>query len=345
MGQEADGISRNLIDWYSREKRDLPWRDTREPYRIWLSEIILQQTRVAQGLPYYLNFVDQYPDVFHLADAAESTVLRTWQGLGYYSRARNLHKAAKIVAYDMGGKFPNHYAGLIKLPGIGPYTAAAIASLAFGEAVPVLDGNVFRLIARLFGLDHDIANTSNRKYFMEVLESLIPTKEPGAFNQAIMEMGALICTPRQPKCDQCSVVASCYAYQHKKQDLLPVKIKKVKVRHRTFHYVVFEYEGQLGLRKRGEKDIWQGLYEFYLFEGDTLRMDKDWGDEVEYSPGFKHVLTHQKIEASFYLIRLSNRSIFEKQLNKYGLTAFTHAQMLILPKPKLLLNYLEQQNF
>lgn len=343
--EEAHGLSRNLIDWYSREKRDLPWRNTQDPYRIWLSEIILQQTRVAQGLPYYHNFVAQYPSVFELANAPEDRVLRTWQGLGYYSRARNLHKTAKIIAQELGGEFPDNYADLLKLPGVGPYTAAAIASLAFGEPVPVLDGNVFRLISRLFGLEYDIANAANRKYFMEVLETLISQEVPGSFNQATMEMGALVCTPRNPKCDQCPVNMSCFAFKHRKQDQLPVKIKKIRIRSRTFHYVIFEYNGKLGLKQRQGKDIWQGLYEFQLFEGQPFSIQEDWGNDIDHLSGFKHVLTHQRIDADFYLVRCVNADNFEKQLNKYGLTAFTHAQMLILPKPKLLVNYIEQQNF
>ena len=338
------GLSQNLINWYSREKRDLPWRQSKDPYRIWLSEIILQQTRVAQGLPYYENFIHEYPTVHDLADAEESKVLRTWQGLGYYSRARNLHKTAKIISKELSGSFPNNYEGLIKLPGVGPYTAAAIASLAFNEAVPVLDGNVFRLMARLFGLDHDIANQSNRKYFMEVLEQLVPQDQPGDFNQAMMEMGALMCTPRNPSCDQCPVREACYAFAHKQQEQLPVKLKKVKVTQKQFHYVVFEYGGTFGLKERTGSGIWQGLFDFLLFEGDSFQPDHEWG-EVTSSPVFKHILTHQKIEARFYLVRFQEEGLFQEALNKYGLAPYTYTQMLNLPKPKLLVNYIDQQNF
>lgn len=341
---ESHGLSQNLINWYSREKRNLPWRQSKNPYRIWLSEIILQQTRVAQGLPYFEKFTHEYPTVHDLANADESRVLRTWQGLGYYSRARNLHKTAKVVSKEFHGDFPNHYEGLIKLPGVGPYTAAAIASLAFDEAVPVLDGNVYRLMARLYGLKHDIANQSNRKYFIEILEQLVPKNQPGDFNQAMMEMGALVCTPRNPKCDLCPVRESCFAYEHKQQDQLPVKLKKIKVTHKRFHYVIFEHAGTFGLKERVGSGIWQGLYDFLLIEGDTFRPDDKWG-EIETSPVFKHILTHQKIEAKFYLVRLQDKDLFHSSLNKYGLAPYTFAQMLNLPKPKLLVNYIEQQNF
>lgn len=338
------GLSQNLINWYSTEKRDLPWRQSKDPYRIWLSEIILQQTRVAQGLPYYEQFIHEYPTVHDLAEADESRVLRTWQGLGYYSRARNLHKTAKIVSKEFSGKFPNHYEGLIKLPGVGPYTAAAIASLAFNEAVPVLDGNVYRLIARLFGLSHDIANQSNRKYFMEVLEQLVPKDRPGDFNQAMMEMGALMCMPRNPTCDLCPVRETCYAFEHKQQNQLPVKLKKVKVTQKQFHYVVFEHEGTFGLKERVGRGIWQGLFDFLLFETNDFQPDPVWG-EMEPSPVFKHVLTHQKIEARFYLVRFEEANLFHTTLNKFGLAPYTYTQMLNLPKPKLLVNYIDQQNF
>ena len=340
---DLHGLSQNLIDWYSREKRDLPWRQSKDPYRIWLSEIILQQTRVVQGLPYYERFIHAYPTIQDLAEAEESSVLRTWQGLGYYSRARNLHKTAKIISNDFSGAFPNHYEGLIKLPGVGPYTAAAIASLAFDEAVPVLDGNVYRLIARLFGMEHDIANQTNRKYFIEVLEQLVPRENPGDFNQAMMEMGALVCTPGSPKCDICPVRGYCFAYEHKQQEKLPVKIKKVKITQKQFHYIVFEYAGSFGMKERKGRGIWQGLFDFLLFEG-GFQPEQAWG-ELEPSPVFKHILTHQKIEATFYLVRFRNEDLFLAALNKYGLAPFTYTQMLNLPKPKLLVNYIEQQNF
>ncbi len=341
---DLHGLIQNLINWYSIEKRDLPWRHNKDPYRIWLSEIILQQTRVAQGLPYYEKFISEYPTIYDLANAEESEVLRTWQGLGYYSRARNLHKTAKIISNDFSGEFPRGYDSLLKLPGVGPYTAAAIASLAFNEAVPVLDGNVYRLISRLFGMTHDIANQSNRKYFIEVLQDLIPKKQPGDFNQAIMEMGALVCTPKNPNCNICPVREMCHAFEHKLQAQLPVKLKKVKVTHKQFHYVVFEYGGSFGLKERVGSGIWQGLYDFLLFEGNTWEPDNAW-ENMEVSDTFNHVLTHQKIEARFYLIRFQEEHLFQAALNKYKLAPYTFAQMLNLPKPKLLVNYIDQQNF
>nr|WP_321539525.1 A/G-specific adenine glycosylase [Flavobacterium piscinae] len=221
-------FSNRLIQWYLENKRDLPWRNTTNPYPIWLSEIILQQTRVAQGLPYYERFIETFPTVFDLANASEEQVLKLWQGLGYYSRGRNLHKTAQIIAFELNGTFPTTYTELLKLKGIGSYTAATIASFSQKEVVPVVDGNVFRILARYFDVETDISSATAKKEFTALANELIDSKQPDVFNQALMEFGALQCVPKNPNCSICVFKDSCAALQKKKVDLLPIKLKKRK---------------------------------------------------------------------------------------------------------------------
>ncbi|MDP5122125.1 MAG: A/G-specific adenine glycosylase, partial [Spirosomaceae bacterium] len=259
-------FSKKIIPWFEQHQRNLPWRHTQDPYAIWLSEIILQQTRVAQGLPYYNRFLSHLPTIQDFANAPQEEILRLWQGLGYYSRARNMHATAKVIIEKYDGTFPDNYNELVKLKGIGPYTGAAIASFAFGEAVPVVDGNVFRVLSRVFGIETDIAASSARKEFTELAETLIPQDSPAAFNQAIMEFGALQCTPHQPNCMFCPLQDTCYAFQHEAQGVLPVKLKKTKVRNRYFNYFAVQQDEHFLMNKRAENDIWSGLYEFYLVE-------------------------------------------------------------------------------
>ncbi|WP_281238075.1 A/G-specific adenine glycosylase [Flavobacterium praedii] len=260
-----------LIKWYLQNKRDLPWRKTTNPYPIWLSEIMLQQTRVTQGMPYFLSFTTAFPTVFDLAKANEEQVLKLWQGLGYYSRARNLHKTAQTVAFEMGGIFPDNYNDLLKLKGIGDYTAAAIASFSYNECVPVVDGNVFRLLSRYFDIETDIAQASAKKEFAALALELMPKDNPAQFNQAIMEFGALQCVPKSPNCTICVFNSSCAALQKKKVDQLPVKSKKTKVRNRYFNYIVAADDfGNTIIQKRTAKGIWHNLYEFPLFETDKV---------------------------------------------------------------------------
>jgi len=219
---------KTLTHWYLQNKRNLPWRNSNSPYHIWLSEIILQQTRVSQGTPYYLAFVKTFPTVFDLANATEQEVLKLWQGLGYYSRARNLHKTAQFIANELNGVFPQNYLGLLNLKGVGDYTAAAIASFAYNERVPVVDGNVFRVLARYIGVEEDIANHRTRKTFQALALDLMQAAEPNLFNQAIMEFGALQCVPKNPNCTICPFNGSCYALQKNKVAILPIKSKKAK---------------------------------------------------------------------------------------------------------------------
>jgi A/G-specific adenine glycosylase len=267
-------FSKTLTQWYLQNKRDLPWRNDVNPYTIWLSEIMLQQTRVAQGLPYFLRFTQAFPTVFDLAIADEEQVLKLWQGLGYYSRARNLHKTAKQIAFEFNGEFPKTYSELLKLKGVGEYTAAAIASFSYNETVPVVDGNVFRVLSRYFDVETDIASAGAKKEFTQLAAALLPKNEANIFNQAIMEFGALQCVPKSPNCDSCVFNDSCLALQKKKVAQLPVKTRKTKVTNRHFNYLVFLDENENTLiSKRTQKGIWHNLYEFPLLE--TLSPESD----------------------------------------------------------------------
>lgn len=309
-------FSKVLVAWYLQNKRDLPWRNTINPYLIWLSEIMLQQTRVAQGLPYYLRFVDAFPTVFDLASADEQQVLRHWQGLGYYSRARNLHKAAKYVVNEFNGVFPNSYSQLLKLPGVGTYTAAAIASFAYNEPVAVVDGNVYRVLARYFDIETDIASSSANAEFRELAQELIPHNQPALFNQAIMEFGALQCVPKNPNCSICVFNSSCAALQKKKVGILPIKRKKAKVKNRFFNYLVIEDEfNNTVVNKREQQGIWQNLYEFPLHESvqavgepdfDYLKLDNEVLSVVELGDSAViHKLSHQHLHIKFWKLQLS----------------------------------------
>lgn len=347
-----------LLDWYPRHRRDLPWRHTRDPYAIWLSEVILQQTRVKQGLPYYLDFVTSYPTVQDLAIAPEDEVMRHWQGLGYYSRARNMHHTAKQVTSEFGGQFPGSYAGLLQLKGVGQYTAAAIASFAYDEPVAVLDGNVYRVLARVFGISVDIAAPASRKVFQQLADTLIPATEPAEFNQAIMEFGAIQCTPVKPDCLFCPLQGQCYAFQHGMVHELPVKSKAKAARTRYFHYMVLRYEDAIYLRKRTDKDIWQGLYDFALTESESPnlpptdlvdkvedlggKLDTNTAEEPAYAA--RHVLSHQKVEARFHAVWLQ-APLSAAALAATGLAPFIKAEIEQLPKAVLISNYLERIGF
>ncbi|OUJ73657.1 A/G-specific adenine glycosylase [Hymenobacter crusticola] len=344
-----------LLDWYPRHQRDLPWRHTRDPYAIWLSEVILQQTRVRQGLPYYHDFITTYPTVHDLAAASEDEVLRHWQGLGYYSRARNMHHTAQQVVREYGGQFPQTYAELLKLRGVGQYTAAAIASFAFGERVAVLDGNVYRVLARVFGITADIAAPATRKQFQQLADSLISADAPDQFNQAIMEFGAIQCTPVNPDCLFCPLQSQCFAFQHGMVNELPVKSKAKAGRTRYFHYLVLRHGDTTYLRKRTGKDIWQGLYDFALTETaaptlpavEVLEAVEKLGGIVapnrvaEPTGTYRHVLSHQKVEAKFHLIWLSE-PLPQEALVASGLAPFTAIEIEQLPKPILIANYLQK---
>lgn len=343
-------FSREIIQWYTIHKRALPWRDTKDPYLIWLSEVILQQTRVAQGLSYYYLFSESFPDVKSLAKAEEDTVLRMWQGLGYYSRARNLHKAAKLVMSEYQGQFPSSYDTLLTLPGIGEYTAAAVSSFSANEVRAVVDGNVFRVLSRFWGIKTAINSSAGKKEFTELANRLIDSDQPGMFNQAIMEFGALKCKPKLPGCETCPLNQDCFAFAQGLIHELPVKIKKGKSRNRYFYYFIVRKGEKLLIEKRGSGDIWQHLHDFPLIESEQeLSIEnlvlhpeviKHFGASIKMthvSEPYKHILSHQNIFARFIEIEdeslslMQNKSwnyVFIKDLDK-------------LAKPKLIVSFLE----
>lgn len=341
-------FSKRLIHWYLQNKRDLPWRNTQNPYEIWLSEIILQQTRVAQGLPYFEAFINAFPTVYDLANASEEQVLKLWQGLGYYSRARNLHQTAQLVVNSYNGVFPSTYDGLLHLKGVGLYTAAAIASFSFGEAVPVVDGNVFRVLARYFGVETDISSHGAKKEFTQLAQELMDVKQPALFNQAMMEFGSLQCVPANPNCDQCVFNDSCVALQKKKVHLLPIKLKKTKVTTRFLNYLVVEDEiGLLLVQKRAAKGIWHNLYEFPLVETDQeIQVDyfhsgnfknsffKNPIEEIHpfETKSITHKLTHQNLQIRFWKVTVSG--ILEKGIQL--------GELKKLPFPIVLFNFIEK---
>ncbi len=330
-----------LIAWYEEHKRDLPWRNTQNPYLIWLSEIILQQTRVKQGLPYYQKFVEAYPSVQDLAQAPEEDVFRLWQGLGYYSRAKNMLHTAKTIVEQYDGKFPATYHQLLQLKGVGKYTAAAIASFAFGEDVAVLDGNVFRVLARYKGSFTNIASNEGHKEFFDLAQKMLPKGKSAAYNQAIMEFGALHCTPQKPNCMFCPLQHTCYAYQHQAQQELPLKITKIYTKERFFLYQVLHLAEKIALKKRNAGDIWENLYDFHLVELGTKNdlENQEAGDSQKISQIFKHQLTHQILWIRFVHLHLqeNNLSKFNEQLQWYS-----PKEIAALPKPILIANYLEK---
>ncbi len=331
-----------ITDWYRLNKRDLPWRNTKNAYFIWLSEIIMQQTRVDQGLNYYLKFTKNYPTIEDLSSASEQKVLNDWQGLGYYSRARNLHSAAKYITSELKGEFPSDFESIQKLKGVGPYTAAAIASFAYSEKVAVVDGNVYRVLSRIFNIDIPIDTGLGKKTFQQLADSLIPSKDPDEFNQAIMEFGAIQCTPAQPKCEICPFEFRCEAKQLGVINLRPVKSKKTAVRNRFFYYSIFSDGESIVVHKREKKDIWQHLYEFPLMETSEQLSEKmlfqntnKYGLTIQkISLEFKHILSHQHIYAKFIHFSeipeaLKNASVAVSELEN-------------LPLPRLIDRYLEE---
>lgn len=338
-------FSFKLIKWYNHNKRPFPWRETTDPYKIWLSEVILQQTQAAQGLPYYEKFVEDYPTIFDLHQADENDVLKLWQGLGYYSRARNLKKTAAMVVEQYNGVFPQTYKDLLKLKGIGPYTAAAIASFAFKEQTPTIDGNVFRVLARIFDVDLDIAKTKNRAYFENLAQEIIDPKQPDLFNQAMMEFGATHCKPKNPLCESCVFQNNCLAYGKQTVSQRPVKSKLQKPKARFLNYfIIKDSNGQIIVNQRTAQDIWQGLYELPLIEGEkgawhqeNLKiLLEDTTQEVNpenvvFLSQKKHQLTHQTLMINFYEI------VLNRPLNK----ALSPNEVMKKPFPIVLHHFLE----
>lgn len=320
-------ISNKLIAWYKTHKRDLPWRNTKDPYKIWLSEIILQQTQVIQGLNYYIKFTETFPTVNDLANAPEDKVMRLWQGLGYYSRARNLHAAAKAIKTNHKGKFPTSYNSIKELKGVGDYTAAAVSSFAFNLPHAVVDGNVYRVLSRLFNINIPINSTQGKKEFQVLADELLNRQQPGLHNSAIMEFGALWCKPQNPKCEHCPLQEYCLAFENKTVAHLPVKDKKTKIKNRYLHYFIINYKDTVYIQKRIQKDIWQNLYEFYLIEtpevsesrlmlkSKELKSITHEYKVISITTAKKHILSHQHIYATFYEIR-TTAPIVSKSLIK-----------------------------
>jgi len=336
-----------LMEWYEPDRRPLPWKGEKDPYLVWLSEIILQQTRVEQGLPYFQRFVQRFPRVEDLAAATQDEVMKLWEGLGYYSRARHMHAAARFIAHELDGQFPDTYSGILALKGVGPYTAAAIASFAYDLPHAVVDGNVFRVLSRFFGIEEPIDGTKGKKQFAGLAQQLLDARQPGRYNQAIMDFGATHCTPKRPLCKKCPLREKCRAYQNNRVSELPVKAKKIKKRTRHFHYLIIEQDKQVFIRKRTEKDIWKNLYEFPLIELDNHHRDPErlsqtdsWREmlgKTEYnvkkvSPAYRHHLTHQKIVAVFFEIQLqSGQNPFSsaiKKIDRKNLSKFAFPKLI-----------------
>ncbi len=309
-------FSASLLEWYADNARHLPWRGSSDPYRVWVSEVILQQTRVAQGYDYFLRFMQRFPTVEALADATEDEVLAQWQGLGYYSRARNLHAAARQISQL--GSFPDTYEGIRALRGVGDYTAAAVASLAFGLPCAVVDGNVFRVLSRYFGIDAPIDSTQGRRLFFALAQEMLVPERPADYNQAIMDFGALQCTPRAPRCDSCPLADTCQALHDGRVGQLPVRCHRAQVRQRYFTYLCVCCGGRILLQRRGEGDIWQGLWQPPMQETPqpmSLAEVEAWGGRYGSLTCLRtavvHQLTHQRLQADFYLLRATSRPPFE----------------------------------
>ena len=314
-------IQDTLLKWFDANRRDLPWRHNPTPYEVWLSEVILQQTRVSQGMDYYLRFIERWPTAVDLAEASEEEVLKMWQGLGYYSRARNLHHCAQQVTSEHKGQFPPDYEKLKQLKGIGDYTAAAIASIAFNLPHAVVDGNVYRVLARLYDIDTPININEGQKLFAQLAEDLLNRKQPGLHNQALMEFGALHCTPKNPNCLLCPLQAQCLAFVHQTVMQRPVKLQKVKVTTRYFNYLVIKTNGCIYLHKRSDNDIWKNLYDFPCIESEQpMSVEEVIATEkfkqiienkpftiIKTSPVFIHKLTHRTILAQFIEIKLEKK--------------------------------------
>lgn len=344
-------FSKILTYWYSVNKRDLPWRNTKDPYFIWLSEIILQQTQIKQGLPYYDSFISKFPTVFDLAAADEGEVLKLWQGLGYYSRARNLHHTAKVVAKELNGIFPKTYKDLIKLKGIGDYTASAIASICFNEPTAVVDGNVYRVLSRYFGIDTPINSTQGIKEFKSLATPLVDTNNPGDYNQAIMEFGATQCKPQNPDCEVCPLNDGCVALQKSLVGSLPVKLKKTKVKDKYFNFLVFiSSDKKTVFEQRTSKGIWQNLYQFPLVESkvsltiDAFKSnlivsnyikDKPYDFSLYNETDLIHKLSHQHLHTKFWIIEVDTLPV--KGIKISDLTEY--------PTSILISNFIDDFNF
>ncbi len=345
-----DEYRKALTVWYNHSKRELPWRDSHDPYNIWVSEVILQQTRVRQGLEYYHNFLKKFPNVRILAEAKEEEVLKVWQGLGYYSRARNMHHAAKTILAQYEGEFPEDYISIRNLKGIGDYTAAAIASIAFSLPYAVVDGNVFRVLSRLFGIPTTIDSSAGKKEFYSIAQMMLDTSRPGESNQALMELGAILCLPDQPSCLNCPLMKKCYAFANQSVSEFPVRSKQAKQKGRYLNYLYLYNEEHIFLEKREDKDIWRNMYQFPLIETSdpfsaeevansdawiTLLANLNFTLEI-ISPEIIHLLSHQRLHIRFFTIRLNDAK------HPDHLLVAGKAEISRYPVPKPIENFLIQ---
>lgn len=328
-------IGLKLLSWYEFSSRDLPWRKTKNPYHIWICEIILQQTQVKQGTNHYLRFVERFPNVETLAKAETDEVLLYWKGLGYYSRALNLHKAAHQIIEDFNGKFPENYNDILKLKGVGKYTAAAISSICFDEKIPAVDGNFYRVLSRLFADDFDVSQSSAFQYFSNLALSMMPEHRAGDFNQAMMDLGSEICKPKNPKCEECPLVENCMAFQFQKINVFPVKTKKVKSEDLFLHYFFVEYNGEFLVKQRHDHFIWKKLYEFPDFLPEELQKF------ITNSKTIKHKLTHKNLVIQIDKVSLSSRKEFESFASEYQFEIINYESSEKKSFPKPLENYIE----
>ena len=329
--QNADflHIGKKLIKWYESNARELPWRENQHPYNIWISEIVLQQTQVKQGLGHYLRFIDRFPTVKELHHASEDEVLLYWKGLGYYSRAINLHKAAHQIVEDFGGEFPNHYQDILKLKGVGKYTAAAIASICFEEKVPAVDGNFYRVLSRIFADDFDISSSKAFGYFSDLALLIMPDDKSGEFNQAIMDIGSEICKPKNPICSECPVNDDCLAFETGRISEFPVKTKKAKVSDLSLKYFFVKFKNQFLIKQRGNDFIWKKLYEF------PTSIPSEWEDFIINSKIINHKLTHKNLAIEINTIELDSKKEFEKFAsdNEFLIVDEKQADEKSFPKP------------
>ncbi len=344
-------FTKNLLLWNKKSnQRQMPWKGISDPYKIWLSEIILQQTRVEQGTAYFNRFIEKFPTVNKLAVAEDNEVFKMWEGLGYYSRCKNLMATAKVIAFEYQGIFPQKHDDILKLKGIGPYTAAAIASFAFKLPYAVVDGNVTRVISRFFGIEKPIDSNGGKKYFAEQAQTLLYTDDPATYNQAIMDFGATICKPKQPLCALCPLLKQCKAYAKNMTTILPIKEKKLLKKHRYFYYIIVEKNGKIFVRKRTEKDIWQNLWEFILIEKEEKIIPQKLVKSIEFSSLFKgnntsiktslfykQQLTHQTIEGLFLYV------MTDATFTTNGYTAVKHSELKALAFPRFITSFLEKK--
>lgn len=329
-------VGKNLLTWYEVSSRDLPWRKTKDPYKIWICEIVLQQTRVEQGKNHYLRFIERFPDVVSLAEAHTDEVLLYWKGLGYYSRAINLHKAAHQIVEEFQGQFPNTFQDILQLKGVGKYTAAAISSICFDEKIPAIDGNFYRVLSRIFADDFDVSLPKAYSYFYELALRIMPLEKPGDFNQAVMDLGSEVCKPKNPLCGECPVNRFCMAFATGKMSQFPVKTKKLKVEHLSLHYYFIQHKEDFIIKQRGDDFIWKKLYDF------PEEIPSSWDSYKTDEVVIQHKLTHKNLELTISKLSISSEKDFLKFTLDNGFQTSNYQASSLKSFPKPLENYLKK---